>query len=95
MDENVGDRDPDLLEILQGLRKTTYSIADLAANGPVRVTKLYAEISAGRLRADWCGSRRFVTAMSYARWLLLLRREGAARDAVDANRKHRRIKKAI
>jgi hypothetical protein len=82
--------DPELLEILRHLpevqrrnggqrfRPTTYSIPEIVKDGPAGATKVFAEIAGGRLRASYCGARRFVLAIDFARWLLLMRRETEA-----------------
>jgi hypothetical protein len=72
--------DPELLEILATLPKDAYSINDIIANGPKKRTDLYHDINSGKLRTFLCGRFRLALKIDYAKYLLLLRREGAASD---------------
>ena len=71
--------DPELAELLATLSKPTYPLQEVIKGGPAGTTKVYEEMASGRLVANYCGSRRFVFAADYARWLLLLKRESEAR----------------
>lgn len=70
--------DPEVANILLGMKQSTYTIAEIIANGPCKRTKISEEIDDGRLIVGRIGFVRFVTAIDYARWLLLLRRETEA-----------------
>jgi hypothetical protein len=76
--------DPDVVEILGKLSQPIYKLRDLDGQ-PYRIAKLQEEVAAGRLKADYCGRFRVVSAIARAQWLALLLREGK-RSALDSER---------
>ncbi len=87
---DIRNDDPELAEILLGMKKEAYTLRDIIDSGPVRHSKLYEEVEKGRLRTSFCGTRRFATAVDYAKWLLLLRRETEAAGLAEINSASRR-----
>jgi hypothetical protein len=76
---DIRDDDAELAQIVARLPKPTYPLQEVIRGGPAKTTKVFAEMGAGRLVSHFCGSRRFVFAIDYAKWLLLLKRESEAR----------------
>src|SRR4051812_1979187 len=75
------DGDPELLEIVSAIMKahgkTALPVSLLVGDGPHGRTKLYEDINGGRLVTFVSSGRRFALVTDYARYLLLLKRQGA------------------
>ena len=71
--------DAELREILATLLKPVYPLSEITTTGPFGPTKTYEEVNSGRLKTFIASGRRLALAIDYARWLLLLKREGAAK----------------
>jgi hypothetical protein len=74
----IRDDDPELAEVLRVLGRPIYSVNEILESGPYKRTRIYQDINSGRLVTFLAGTRRFSLAPDYAKYLLLLKREGTA-----------------
>jgi hypothetical protein len=87
---NITADDPDVQELLRSWgNPQTYSLSEIFETGPFGRSKGYEYINNGELPTFLLGSRRFVLALDYAKFLIALKRRGVSGASPAASRQAR------
>jgi hypothetical protein len=74
MSVDIRDDDPELQELVRGFDQDAIPVGKIFTRGPMGRTKGYELINNGTLPTFFVGSRRFILALDYAKFLLSLKR---------------------
>jgi hypothetical protein len=92
----IRDDDHELLELVRTFGKPVFPVGEIFSKGGFGRTKGYELLNSGELPSFFVGSRRYVLALDYGRFLLRLKRAGNTEnneaDQRSASARERRLK---